>query len=117
MKILYNPFDKLYSLNDENSEDKCYEEDYSDIISDIHNTSNILNNCKTIINELIKSNQIESNLSTLFLNIDGNRSNFDTFATEIPQLETKFPIIMIQQTKTYTYLMSIIASTRMLELV
>ena len=105
VKILYNPFEKLYSLNDENVGDKFYEENYSDIIGDIHAISNILNNCKSIstieeLNKLIKINKIKSNFSTLFINIDGNCSNFDTFATEIHQLEHKFSIIGLAETKT-----------------
>ena len=108
VKIIYNPFEQLYSLNDEVDCDKFYEDDSSNIVSEIHTVSNILNNCKSIntindLNECIKSNKIEctdKNFSTLFLNIDGNRSNFDAFASEIHQLEQKFSIIGLAETNT-----------------
>ena len=37
---------------------------------------------------------------TLFYNIDGNRSNFDTFSSELQTQNTKYSIIALAETNT-----------------
>ena len=37
-------------------------------------------------------------MSTMFLNIEGNASNFDTFLTELKRLKHSFPVIGLAET-------------------
>ena len=99
----YNPYKKVINefttpLHDE----KTYNEDPIDFIDTIQTLSDILENCTTLesMHELNKSNIIsgQNKLSTMFLNIDGNKSNFDEFAVLSQQIENKFSIIGLAET-------------------
>ena len=106
--VIYNPFQELSSHGPdiENSDEKFYENDIYDIVDDFKSISNILNSCKSLhtipdLNTYIQSyyTEIESNnFSTMFLNIDGNKSNFDSFAADIEDIDHKFSIIGLAET-------------------
>ena len=99
----YNPF----SVWDENENDRHYDDESDGCITEI---SNILDCCRTYTtNELNKIlvNYSESNenittelLSTYFLNIDGNATNFDQFCVELKRIKHKFCAIGLAETNT-----------------
>ena len=66
--------------------------------------SSLLNNCKSYtlkeINKLINETTQSSTkmLSTLFLNIDGNKTNFNLFLTELTKIEHDFVAIGLAET-------------------
>ena len=97
---MYNPFAALcHPTND----DKFYNSEPGDSIDLITKVSTILENCKSFsdFSELQSyTNNIkdENYFSTLFLNIDGNKSNFDNFTAIIPTNE--FSVIGIAETNT-----------------
>lgn len=94
----YNPFDTLtYDKHDPNN---------LDYVEDIIEISNILKNCQSYdhkhFNTAMKILNLDkpknSAISTLFNNIDGNASNFDTFVSEISQFDHTFSVIAIAET-------------------
>ena len=58
--------------------------------------SNILENCKKIDKKAI--DLTTTNFNTYFYNIDGNKSNFDSFASEIACFNEKFSVIGLVET-------------------
>ncbi len=63
--------------------------------------SQILENCKSYSTSEFNSNlskDLEKYGGSLFVNIDGNKSNFDHLTVELEILEHKFPIIGIAET-------------------
>ena len=82
---IYNPFAILCDAS--NDHDKFYDSEPGDTIQGISKISHILDNCKFIedfsqLNNYFVENTKCKNIdyfSTLFLNIDGNKSNFDDF--------------------------------------
>ena len=110
IKPRYNPFP---SLRDQES-DKFYDDDgvYDDNI--LQSISNILDRCKaysavelkTIIKHHIDHSNnntcktLKTSLSSLFLNLDGNASNFDQFLVELQRIGHEFSIIGLAETNT-----------------
>ena len=86
----YNPFKLLISNDEECNDDPM-----------LLKISNTLEQCKPF-----STNEFNSELSdklrehggTLFLNIDGNKRNFDHFIAELEQLDQKFPVIALAET-------------------
>jgi hypothetical protein len=84
--------------------DKFYDEHPTNIIDDLNKIKNLLNSCKPLqslsqFNDYVTdSNLNKNNFSSLFLNIDGNKTNFDNFATETHSLEHKFSVIGLAET-------------------
>ncbi|NRB82036.1 MAG: hypothetical protein HRU38_25865, partial [Saccharospirillaceae bacterium] len=98
----YNPFKTNSSQS--NDEEKCYNADPIDFIDTIETISNILENC-TSFNTMDQFNESkifneQDELSTMFLNIDGNKSNFDELIVLLEQLKHKFSVIAIAETNT-----------------
>ena len=97
----YNPFSN-WSVNES---DKNYDEDCS---NDALIASNILNQCNSFtisslnkhISTLKGTNDIPSNdlFSSFFLNIDGNKTNFDHFITLLKSISHQFSAIGIAET-------------------
>ena len=99
----YNPF---AALCDSTGDDKFYESEPGESIDIITKVSTILENCKSFsdfselnfyTNKIIKRENANY-FSTLFLNIDGNKANFDNFTTLISTNE--FSVIGIAETNT-----------------
>jgi hypothetical protein len=88
----YNPFKSL------NSDDDSY-----NIDNETQKMSNILESCNSYsvhdINESCLDN-LKKYMSLFFLNIDGNKSNFDSFTAELERYKHKFPIIGLAETNT-----------------
>ena len=97
----YNPFRTLNNTRRNNDSEKHYDIEISDIIESVNLASQILDNCKTIplstLDPLISDND-NVDFSTLFLNIDGNKSNFDNFAAELASVNSKFSVIGLAET-------------------
>ena len=106
-KPRYNPYKAYISkfsvpCNEENS----YNEELIDFIDTIQIISNTLENCLTFESmeeastSTTFSNINKDKFSTMFLNIDGNKSNFDEFVVLIQQLKHKFSVIGLSETNT-----------------
>ena len=93
----YNPFKSIIEndpLNDDS--DRFYEQNHDCYSQELLVASNILENCKKFDNKSI--NLTTTNFNTYFYNVDGNKSNFDTFASEIACFNNKFTVIGIVET-------------------
>ena len=98
--LRYNPF---YQKNSSDDSDKFYDDEPSQYIDSIHTISNILENYgKYSISELnTKIKTLPKNtFSSFFLNIDGNHTNFDTFAVSMASIKHNFSVIGLAETNT-----------------
>ena len=96
----YNPFRSL-GIHQNTDSDKHYDIDITDIVDTANQASNILENCSTLTISELKShisNDTEINFSTCFLNIDGNKSNFDSLVAELSPLQDTLSVIGIAET-------------------
>jgi hypothetical protein len=76
-----------------------------DYIEPIQFMSDILENCQSFsINHLNSQNILPANesnyISTFFLNIDGNSTNFDCFTVQLSSIKHKFSVIGLAETNT-----------------
>ena len=98
----YNPFS--YIQNSES--DKFYDDNIEGVNNTLTVLSTVLENCSAFtdyeFNKLIKSLKTEDDpmISSLFLNIDGNNTNFNTFLVELKRMNYDFPIIGLAETNT-----------------
>ena len=109
---IYNPFRNLNgsSLNNSNqndgNNDRNYENNLEDVFEELNEASNILEYCKSLksTSELDRHVELKgvycTNFSTLFQNVDGNRSNFDSFAVHLKKMKHKFSVIGLAETNT-----------------
>lgn len=110
---VYNPFRKLnYTEKCDCDDDKFYGLELNDIVDDITKISDVLENCKSYNNLTDLDNSIRTltpngagdsisdRFSTLFLNLDGNKSNFDMLAVDIRRLKYNFSVIGLAETNT-----------------
>ena len=99
---MYNPFDQLETCNPHNGNndtDNHYDQSFTESISTLQKASKILDNCREFnTNELISTEF--GNFSSLFYNIDGNKTNFDTFSAELRAIKHKFSVIGLAETNT-----------------
>ena len=99
-----NTIKSVHDCSDDDDKDRFYESDSSTIIDEFITISNLLNNCKSCssisdLNRYLTNHSASSsNFSTLFLNIDGNRSNFDSFTVDIHRIDHNFSVIGIAET-------------------
>ena len=98
----YNPY-KEYSDKQSDTEhdyDHFYNQEFSDEISYISQADTILKNCKNYFSKSLASiaSDVKADFSTLFYNIDGNKSNFDKFATELSATSVTFSVIGLAET-------------------
>ena len=95
--VRYNPF-KLIEVP-ENGEDENYEFDFDEIAT----ASDILEKCNPFslddFNHLPPT-LFNDNMSSFFLNIDGNASNFDNFLVEYKNHKHSFSVIGLAETNT-----------------
>ena len=97
--VRYNPFYQPPHFNDEG----IHDEEPTSYIESISTSSCILENCQSLsINQLNKVLPSESNnyFSACFLNIDGNYSNFDSFAVQTSSISHNFSVIGLAETNT-----------------
>ena len=97
VQVRYNPYKFADCLDDDDKEvcDESYLE--------MRKVSSVLENCKsystTDLNMISKS-VFSNNVSTYFLNIDGNHTNFDEFVLELNRCEHSFSVIGLAETNT-----------------
>ena len=95
----YNPF---FSMFDDLNPDKFYEDESAEFVESVEKQSRILENCKNYnckkFNDLIIDNDQCNTFSGLFINIDGNKSNFDNFTTELHRLNHEFSVVALAET-------------------
>ena len=92
----YNPYKFDNDMNVEDNE-------YTYVSETLHKLSNILESCKPYtVNDVnnIPSSNFTENISTFFLNVDGNQTNFDNLIVEMEQFKHTFSIIGIAETNT-----------------
>ena len=71
------------------------------------NFSNVLENCRNHtryeLNHYVNLNKLnnKNSFSSYFLNIDGNKANFDNFVAELQLLDAEFSVIGLAETNTY----------------
>ena len=96
--VRYNPFYQAphFANND------MLDDEPVNYIESLNAASNILENCQTYskhqFNTLSLTWKNKPHLSTLFLNVDGNYSNFDNFLVELQSLQHKFSVIGLAET-------------------
>ena len=100
--LKYNPFT---SLNTDSESTKFYDIEPSDVLESTKQMSNILNKCSLYntseVNKLFSNNggQNDTNtFSSYFLNIDGNKTNFDKLMCELETFTQKFSVIGLAET-------------------
>ena len=98
--IKYNPFTELSSkLHEKDSEGKFYSDDFLESFDCISQASKILDNCMNYkfkaIHEQVPE---ETDFGTLFYNIDGNLSNFDSFSAELASQKFTYSAIALAET-------------------
>lgn len=103
--LTYNPFKDLCSSNEEFfkdcENDKFYSEDWSEAIGSLQAASSILEKCSYYkFKSVCQHSPVNSDFKTLFYNIDGNKTNFDTFLSELNSQKTEFSIIALAETNT-----------------
>ena len=87
--IKYNPFKHMIDSEIEDV-DPCIQK-LSDVLETCTNYS--LKDFNTLI-----TTRMQNNLSTIFQNIDGNKTNFDAFSLELERMSEKFQIIGLAET-------------------
>ena len=100
--LKYNPFSSL----DTGESTKFYDTDPSDVIDSTRQISAILDNCSLCsieqVNKLFCSNgnteRQAKKISSFFLNVDGNKTNFDSLVTELETFTEKFSVIGLAET-------------------
>ena len=102
----YNPY-KFYTnyhckASSDSCDEKFYNEEPEEFIDTIQNLSNILESCISL-KTIAETNHLplfaeKDNFSSMFLNIDGNKSNFDEFAVLLKQLKHDFSVIGLAET-------------------
>ena len=109
---IYNPFRNLNGNSsgsdtiDNSDSDRHYDVNIEDTLCDLADASSILENCRSLksiaaVNRHFELKGVTScSFSTIFQNVDGNRSNFDNFALHINKFEHKFSIIGLAETNT-----------------
>ena len=95
----YNPFRQVDGLAD-NDSDFFFDQDFSSFTGDLSEASTVLDNCHKMQAKeaTVMLKDPSSNFSTYFYNIDGNSSNFDSFASEISKLNCNLSAIGIAET-------------------
>ena len=101
----YNPFASWH----ESDNNRHYDDNIDHIV---HEITRVLEDCKSYqikeFNEIVSANKFGTDetpmtkmLSSLFLNIDGNFTNFDQFCSELKCLNHKFTAIGLAETNTH----------------
>ena len=95
----YNPFFNLF--NDLNP-DRFYDDEPSELVESVEKLSKILEDCEqyssSTLNRTINSNGLQSMHSSFFLNIDGNKSNFNNLVASLSTVNHRFSIVALAET-------------------
>ena len=95
----YNPFKPNITYKDQ---ENFYSHELPDIFDSLNKASHLLESCTNVdtnkFNSLLSKPNI--NFSTLFFNIDGNKTNFDEFAAHVSQFQHEVSVIGLCETNT-----------------
>ena len=87
---------------DDINADKFYENEPQEFVESVERLSEILEDCKNYtcnqFNTMANKNKIKNNFSTLFINVDGNKSNFDSLVTELNRINHEFSVVALAET-------------------
>ena len=87
---------------DDINADKFYENEPQEFVESVERLSEILEDCKNYncnkFNTMANKNKIKNNFPTLFINIDGNKSNFDSLVTELNRINHEFSVVALAET-------------------
>ena len=102
IEVRYNPFKKLIDENDSDS-DRFFDETPCLLSDEFSEASNVLESCKNTDSQKLCSQlkDGQNNFNTLFYNINGNKSNFNVFASETSKLSNDLSFIGLAETNTY----------------
>ena len=94
----YNPFKTM--LNEDDESDLFYNNDMNQYTGELSEASSILDACTHLCAKQVSKllEEKSNNCNIYFHNIDGNKTNFDTLATEITKYKNKFSAIGIAET-------------------
>ena len=106
---IYNPFRNLNGSNTRygttvDDSDRHYDFNIEDILDDLNDAKDVLENCRSLRSILEFNRHFElkgitnNHFSTIFQNIDGNRTNFDNFTGHISNVEHTFSMIGLAET-------------------
>ena len=93
----YNPFKLIEQRIDDSNANDDADYDYDEIST----ASSVLENCRAFtVSEFnnLEKKLFKDNVSTFFLNIDGNHTNFDNLLLELSKYEHEFSIIGLAET-------------------
>ena len=98
----YNPFrqESTRETNTNSDSDRFYNEDISEFTGDLHEAYNILESCASVTSKEVASllSESKNDFNVYFYNINGNKSNFDTTASELIKFNKKFSVIGFAET-------------------
>ena len=98
--IRYNPFYQAPHFTN----DGLLDDEPINYISSIQTASDIFEKCQSYqinhLNTKTINENIQNYFSTCFLNIDGNQTNFDNFATQLLSIQHQFSAIGLAETNT-----------------
>ena len=97
----YNPF----SVFNSGDGSKFYDVEPADVIESVRKISTILDKCSLCsvsdVNKLFSSDMSSmQEFSSFFLNVDGNKTNFDSFVSELELYKNKFSVIGLAEPNT-----------------
>ena len=102
-EIRYNPFKNLF---DGNYSDKFYDDEPPEVTNHMESLSEVLEKCRCynrrdfskMLDLTFSEVKRTDSFSTLFFNIDGNKTNFDIFAAELHTLKYEFSVVGLAET-------------------
>ena len=100
ISIRYNPFKKMIGESESESE-LFFDPNQNQFIGYLNEASQVLEKCKKFDSSKNVSNLLKeslNNFNTYFYNIDGNKTNFNCFASELHKLEGELSVIGIAET-------------------
>ncbi len=94
----YNPFKKLLNIE---HDDKFYADNWLESLDCITKASAVLDKCSFYKLKTVDQAVEEGcDFKTMFYNIDGNKTNFDTFATQFYMQKITYSVVALVETNT-----------------
>ena len=84
--------------------EKFYDNEPTEFIESVEILSKILEDCESFgnnthnFNRLVHTRELQNKFSSIFLNIDGNKTNFDSFAATLNTINHKFSVVALAET-------------------
>ena len=96
----YNPFLSILNNHSRDNDTHSYDQELPEVFDSLHTASHILEKCSSFCTSEFNSLLTKTNadFSSLFFNIDGNKTNFDEFAAYLSTLHKEMSIIGLAET-------------------